>query len=127
MAKKGLRNSPSYKAAYKNYDNNGTWLRNKIRKLQKVVKNQPNNEMAKEALTRLLKEGATYSRNKSGDHPCKGRLSIFGFDKNKDTKRTSNSYIWHTSTNYSKWFNASAKKTTKYLNVRNTLKDADLR
>ena len=127
MAKKGLRNSPSYKAAYKNYKNNNTWLKNKVKKLERTVKNQPNNKVAAEAL-KVAKAGESkYTRDHKGEHTCKGFSKLFGYIENKPQKYMGQSYIWYTSQNFTKWFKASAKKVTKYQNVKNTLSDASVR
>ena len=127
MAKKGLRNSPSYKAAYKNYTNNNTWLKNKIKKLEKTVKLQPNNMLAVKALKVAKAGDSKYTRNHKGEHKCKGFSNLFGYVGNKPQKFMGNSYLWYTSSKYNKWFMASAPKVTKYQNVKSTLSDAEAR
>jgi hypothetical protein len=111
MAKHGMRNGNSYKNQYKNYKINNRRQANKITKLERIVRQQPDNIQAKEALNRALKAPANnYPRSKGGDHACKGLNSVFGWENNHSTKRTPLSKLWHTSTNYSKWFGPSAPK-----------------
>ena len=118
MAKHGLRNGNSYKNQYKNYNNNDSFTKNKIVKLKRTVKNQPNNEMAKDALKKALKTGCTYTRNNDNvSNSCKGKCSILGWIKNHVNKENAHkirfSSIWHISPNYSKWFLPSAPKLSK--------------
>ena len=122
MAAKGIRAGKSYKEQYKKYLSGNVWEKNLIIKLERTVKNQPNNEQAKVALNKALAGNATYSRNKnnSSDHPCKGMNSIFGYVKNKvpqnRLKSMCQSKIWYTSTDYSNWFLPSAPKDGKTAN-----------
>ena len=130
MAQKGLRSGKSFKAQYKNYANNNQWETNLIAKLERTVKRQPNNEQDKVALDKALAGKAKYNRNKRPEHECKGMSNLFGYEKNKVPPKSYKvvfSKIWHTSTNFAKWFLPSAPKVTKNKNTKGTLQDAWIR
>lgn len=83
MAKK-QRGGASYKGAYKSYAMEGRHAKNKIANLKRVVKEQPNNEEAKEVLKAALANGVVYKRNRrSAGHICKGKYKELGFVKNE--------------------------------------------
>lgn len=113
MAQNGMRSGKSYKAQYMSYKTNNNHEKNKVAKLRKVVKAQPNNEQAKEALKKVLKSGAVYTRNRKAENECKGRMNIFGYENNHATKRIRFSKLWHTTTNFSNWFGPSVSKEAK--------------
>ena len=62
--KKGVRAGASYKAQYSAYKATGAWLKNKVARLENVVKQQPNNKVAIAALERAKSGKATYVRNR---------------------------------------------------------------
>lgn len=120
MATNGIRAGKSFKQQYKDYQSQGRWLDNKIAKLERTVKNQPNNKMAATRLNQILKDGATRPKVVNGDDECKGRSTILGYIKNKvppKSHKIQYSKIWSISTNYSKWFLPSAPKRSKHLDV----------
>ena len=125
MAKKGIRAGKSHKNQYKAYSNNNSFEYNKIAKLERTVKKQPNNLMAKEALKKAVKSGCTYSRNNKSAHPCKGRSTAFGWEDNKAPKKSYKvvfSYIWHVSRNFSNWFLPSCGDQLKTANNAKTIR-----
>jgi hypothetical protein len=54
----------SDKAQYKSYVNNGRHQDNKIAKIERTLKKQPNNEALREVLKKLLKVGVVYKRSR---------------------------------------------------------------
>lgn len=81
---KGQRSGNSYKNQYKAYKAESREHKNKIKKLQRVVRNQPNNKQAVEALDNTLKGKDSHkSGRRSGGHVCKGLYKELGFKENK--------------------------------------------
>ena len=79
-----LKQGASAKAQFKAYANENRHEKNKLDKMTRAAKAQPNNAPLQAALTRLYKSGATYTRNrKSGGHTCKGLYKKLGFVKNQ--------------------------------------------
>lgn len=73
--------SASSKAQFKAYPSR--FEKNKIAKLEKKVKAQPNNAPLVAKLERYLDKGVPYTRDrKSGGHTCKGLHKELGFVKN---------------------------------------------
>lgn len=62
--KKGRRQGSSYKAQYTAYKAENRYEKNKIAKLEKTIKQQPNNEVLKAVLAKIKKEGIAYKRNR---------------------------------------------------------------
>ncbi len=85
MAKKGkLVRSPSDKAYFKRYNAEGQHAKNKLATLERVVKQQPNNAQAAEALERALSKITPYTRNRRNKgNGCKGMSKALGFKDNK--------------------------------------------
>jgi len=70
---KGKRTGKAFKAYYKNYD----WDFNVAQRLERHIKNQPEDEVAKQALNRLKSGKKKYTRNRKSDgHICKVAPSI---------------------------------------------------
>lgn len=83
--KKGYRSGASYKAQYKIYAM-GSWKKNATRKLEKHIRNFPNDDTAKEALKRLNAGKKVYSRNRKSDgHICKTTKYVILPYENKTT------------------------------------------
>jgi hypothetical protein len=84
MANKNQRKGNSYKNQYKAYNGQSKEHKNRIKKLQRVVRNQPNNLQAAEALNKTLKGEHTHKAGRrSGGHVCKGLYKELGFKENK--------------------------------------------
>lgn len=86
MAKNGnsKKSSPSDKAQHSAYKIRNTHEKNKIARLERVVRTQPNNVAAAAALENILKKGASYTRNRrSAGHVCKGLYKELGFKDNR--------------------------------------------
>jgi len=93
-----LKQSASDKGQYSAYSN-GRHTKNTLAKLERTVKQQPNNLQAQAALTKALKDGVTYMRSrKSFGHTCKGMNKSLGFDKNQPNeymKKTKLDLHWY--------------------------------
>jgi hypothetical protein len=64
MGKKtGMRAGKAWKDGYTNYKMTGRHEKNKIRRLERYIKNNPKDEQAKNRLDELLKKGVEYKRN----------------------------------------------------------------
>lgn len=82
-----LKRSASDKAQFSAYSLQSRHEKNKLEKLTKLSKDQPNNLQVQIALNKLYKNGAKYTRNRiSNGHKCKGLNKILGFVKNLPTE-----------------------------------------
>lgn len=82
MAKGKTKQSASDKLQYANYKTR--FSTNKMAKLEKLAKSQPNNLPLQAALEKAISKGIPYTRNrKSAGHKCKGLYKALGFDKNQ--------------------------------------------
>lgn len=79
-----LKQGSSAKAQYKAYAAEGRHEKNKLAKLIKLAKSQPNNKPVQSALEKALGKGVVYTRNrKSNGHKCRGLNKSLGFEKNQ--------------------------------------------
>jgi len=62
MAQKKPR--PANTKAHQRYLNDNRWLKNKLRKLEKYISENPNDTQAANRLTEIQKSGGNYNRNK---------------------------------------------------------------
>lgn len=77
-----LKQSASDKHQYSQYKSK--FEKNKLAKLRRLAKSQPNNKPLQARLEKALDKGIRYIRNrKSNGHTCKGMYSILGFVKNQ--------------------------------------------
>jgi hypothetical protein len=75
--KKGFRSGVSIKSYYKNYANGMKWESNAERRLERHIKRQPDDVVAKQALKRLISRTKKYCRNRKSDgHICVDRPYI---------------------------------------------------
>lgn len=77
-----LKQSASDKHQYAQYKSR--FEKNKLAKLEKTAKAQPNNKPLQAKLEKALDKGIKYTRNrKSKGHVCKGLYKELGFEKNQ--------------------------------------------
>ena len=96
MAKKGVRAGKSYKDQYKSYRLQDRENKNRIKKLQKVVRSQPENMQAIKALDRALLNKKPHTAGRRGlGHVCKGLHKQLGFIKNKPNEHMKLTMHWY--------------------------------
>lgn len=78
---KGKKSSPSNKAHYQSYKAQGVWLKNKIVKLKRTVKEQPENKVAIAALKKA-ESGQVKFNKKTPQSVNKHKQSYFEFCSN---------------------------------------------
>jgi hypothetical protein len=77
-----LKQSASDKHQYTKYA--FIFDKNKLARLERTAKNQPNNKQVQERLEQLLEDGVKHTRNrKSRGHICKGHYNELGFENNQ--------------------------------------------
>ena len=84
---KSQRSGKSYKDQYDKYKRSGSHFKNRLRKIIKIAKEQPNNLQVAALLLKLMEIRSTpYIRNRPhGGHICKGCQNKLGWVKNKST------------------------------------------